>query len=263
MSGLLLAIDVGNSQIEVGLARGDCWCSRWRLETKIGRTADEYGVLIGDLVSLEGDVAADIEHVVLSSVVPGLTPVMTRMSQQVCGVVPLIVSPGVRTGMPVAYSPAAALGSDRLVDAVAARARVGAPVVVVDFGTATTFNVVDAQGTFIGGAIAPGLGVAAAALSRSGARLRRFDLSAPTNMPVIGRDTAQSMRSGVLYGYAGLVSGLLTRIDEELWQGSRCRAPVIATGGMCRNISHLVHRIDEVVPGLTLDGLRLIHELNA
>ena len=133
---------------------------------------------------------------------------------------------------------------------------------VVDFGTATTFNVVDERGAFIGGAIAPGLSVAAAALSRSGARLRRFDLSAPADMPAIGRDTAQSMRSGVVYGYAGLVAGLLDRIDDELWQRCRCRAPVVATGGMSGNISHLVQRIDEVVPGLTLDGLRYIHSLN-
>jgi type III pantothenate kinase len=178
------------------------------------------------------------------------------------GLEPFVVAPGVRTGIEVRYDPPGSLGSDRLVDALAARARCGAPVVVIDFGTATTFNVVDGSGTFIGGAIAPGLGVAATALAQSGARLSRIDLSPPDGMGVVGRNTAQSMRAGVLFGHAGLVDGLLDRIDRELAPSPRVPAPVIATGGMCRLMAPLVNRINAAVPDLTLDGLRLIHEMN-
>jgi type III pantothenate kinase len=259
----LLAIDVGNSQIAIGLGSGGAWRARWRIRTAPRRTADEHGILLRRMFALAGCRAADVGHVVISSVVPALTPVIGATCRTLTGREPLVVGPGVRTGMAVRYDPPSALGSDRLVDAVAARARFGAPVIVIDFGTATTFNVVDDDGAFVGGAIAPGVGVAAEALARAGARLRRIDLSPPNGMPAVGRDTVHSMRSGVLYGYAGLVEGILKRIDGELDERFDAPAPVVATGGMARRVAPLVERIDAVDPDLTLDGLWLIHSLNA
>jgi type III pantothenate kinase len=258
----LLAIDAGNSQIELGLAGESGWRQRWRLATKPSRTVDEYGVTVSELLELEGADPTEVRQVVLSCVVPSLTPVLAGMSQEVFGVAPLVVNHATDIGVEVLYDPPGSVGPDRLVDALAARERFGAPAVVVDFGTATTFNVVDRSGAFVGGAIAPGLGVAASALARSGARLRRIDLAPANGMSAIGRDTARSMRSGVLYGYAGLVEGLLSRIDVELGQDAGAPAKVVATGGMCRLVAPMVDRFDAVVPGLTLDGLRLVSEMN-
>ncbi|MFN2115823.1 MAG: type III pantothenate kinase [Anaerolineae bacterium] len=265
MTGRLLAVDAGNSQIEVGLTSDSepGWLARWRLETKANRTVDEYGVTIARLLEGAGVELSDIGGVVLSSVVPSLTPVLEGVSRRLFGVEPLVVTPAAALGIDVLYDPPSAAGSDRIVDAIAARDRFGAPVVVVDFGTATTFNVVDRNGRFVGGAIAPGLGVAASALARSGAKLSRIDLEPASGMPVVGRDTTQSMRSGVLYGYAGLVEGILARIDEELDDGSGSRPVVVATGGLSQVVAPLVGRFDAVVPGLTLDGLRLVFEARA
>lgn len=271
---MLLAIDVGNSQITLGLGGIDGgWCARWRLASDPRRTADEYGMQVAGLLRMDGFAPADISDSVISSVVPAIAPVMTAMCERLFGGAPLVVAPGVRTGMEVRYHPPSGLGTDRLLDAVAARARHGAPVVVVDFGTATTFNVVDAGGAFVGGAIAPGVGAAAEALAEAGARLTRIDLGgAGSAPPLVGRTTEQSMRSGVLYGYAGLVEGLLARIDAELaeaWNdasGSRSIArlppPVIATGGHAGRIAPLVPRVTAVDPDLILEGLRLVHALN-
>jgi len=259
---MLLAADIGNTQIALGLADANGWLARWRLETDDRRTADEYGILVAEMFNLEDRDPSNVGAVVLACVVPSLTPVMTTMSQQLFGHTPLVVGPGTRTGMVVRYNPPSTLGSDRLVNAVAARHRFGAPVVVVDFGTATTFNVVDRDGAFAGGAIAPGVGIAADVLAEAGARLHRIDLSPPDRMPVVGRSTQHSMRSGVLYGYAGLVEGLLARIDAELDVSDREDVPVVATGGMAGVIAPLVDRIDAVENALTLEGLRLVGQLN-
>ncbi len=276
-----LAIDIGNSQITLGLGDAAGWRARWRLATDPRRTADEYTVLVGELFALDGCAPGAVGAVALSSVVPVLTPVIVAMCRRLFGERPLVVAPGVRTGLAIRYSPPAALGTDRLVDAVAARTRFGAPVVVVDFGTATTFNVVDAAGTFVGGAIAPGVGLAAAALAEAGARLSRIDIAPPGNdaPALVGRNTEASMRSGILYGYAGLVEGLLARIDTELADmgpsdgmpdnysaqgmvpGAR-DVPVIATGGMAGVVAPLVPRITAIEPDLILDGLRIILDLN-
>ena len=273
---MLLAIDVGNSQITLGLGEraaprpaGEsddaAWHSRWRLPTRVHRTSDELAVLIAALLELDGFEPASVDRVVMSSVVPALSPVIRATCLRLFGADLLQVGPGLRTGLALRYEPPGSLGSDRLVDAVAARARFGAPVVVVDFGTATTFNVVDGSGTFIGGAIAPGVGVAAAALAAAGARLSRIDLTPPREpqrLPLIGRNTEQSMRAGVLYGYAGLVDGLLRRIDASLGAAGDGRPTVVATGGLAGAVSPLVQRFDQRVPDLILDGLRLIEALN-
>jgi len=260
----LLAIDAGNTEIALGVRADHAWQARWRVRTSDRRTADEYRVLVRDLFELDGVAPSAVEAVAIASVVPAVTPVLRAMSVALFHVEPLVVGPDMKTGMPLRYEPVAHLGSDRLADAVAARARHGSPVVVVDFGTATTFTVVDAGGTMIGGAIAPGIGVAALSLAQSGARLRRIDLSAPPGMRVVGKNTEHSMRAGVLYGYAGLVDGMLARIDAEMHatDGTR-RAPVVATGGMSTLIAPLVRRIDHVEPDLTLDGVCLLHALNA
>jgi type III pantothenate kinase len=258
---MLLAIDIGNSQITLGLGEAEGWRACWRLPTVAARTADEYGVLVMDLFKLDGFAAESVDRIAMSSVVPALSSVIRELCRQRFGLEALLVGPGTRTGMALHYDPPTALGSDRLVDAVAARARYGAPVIVVDFGTATTFNVVDAEGRFIGGAIAPGVGVAASALAAAGARLSRVDLAGRDLPPLVGRNTDQSMRSGVLYGYAGLVGGLLARIESEL--GPACPRPtVVATGGMAGAVAPLVARIDHLHRDLILDGLRLIDGLN-
>ena len=273
---MLLAIDVGNSQISFGLGEASpsdpaaapdasVWHSRWRLPTHLHRTSDELSVLVAALLELDGFAPESVDRVVMSSVVPALSPVIRATCQRLFGSELLQVGPGVRTGLALRYEPPASLGSDRLVDAVAARTRFGAPVVVVDFGTATTFNVVDGSGTFIGGAIAPGVGVAAAALAAAGARLSRIDLTPPREphrLPLIGRNTEQSMRAGVLYGYAGLVDGLLRRIEASLDATGEARPTVVATGGLAGAVAPLVGRFDHRVPDLILDGLRLIEALN-
>jgi len=256
---MLIALDVGNTTITAGLADDLGWRARWRLTTDAGRTADEYGALFAELLDQAGIDPAEVDGAVLSSVVPALTPIVVTLCGALFGQRALVVGPGVRTGMEVRYDPPGALGADRLVDALAARERFGAPVVVVDFGTATTFNVVDASGAFVGGAIAPGVQLAADALAESGARLPRIDLAPVADLPVVGRTTESGMRAGTLYGYAGLVEGLLGRIEAELGAPP---ATVVATGGMAGLMAPLVPRIGSVVPDLTLDGLRHVHALN-
>jgi len=258
---MLLAINVGNTHTAVGLAKASGWCQRWRLTTDARRTADEYGVLLGGLLQLAGLGPRAVTGVAICCVVPALGPVFETLAATMFHQRPLVIGPGVRTGLAVRYDPPAALGGDRVLAAVAARARFGAPVVAVDFGTATTFNVVDASGTFIGGAIAPGVSIAAEALMQAGARLRRIDLADVADLPLIGHNTEQSVRSGVLYGYAGLVEGLLARIAAELADRGPGAIPVVATGGMASALAPLVTGIRHVVPDLGLDGLRLVFAL--
>lgn len=257
----LLAVDVGNSEIALGVRLEARWAARWRLRTSDRRTADEYRQLVRGLFLADGLTLGTVRSVAISSVVPSVTPLVASVATALFGVEPLVVAPGIRTGMVVRYDPPAALGSDRILDAVAARARLGAPVVVVDLGTATTFTVVDREGALAGGAIAPGVGVAAEALAHFGARLRRVDLSLQAGVPVIGRNTESGMRSGILHGHAALVEGLLERIRGEL--DAPGPVPAVATGGLSPTIAPLTRGIDVVDPGLTLDGLCIIHELNS
>lgn len=256
-----LAIDVGNSETVAGLGQGTDWLARWRLATDARRTADELCIALGNLFRMDGHSPAHVDGVVISSVVPVVTQVMVDGCRRLFAPPPLLVGPGVRTGMAVRYDPPNALGSDRLADALAARQLYGAPVIAVDFGTATTFNVVDPDGNFAGGAIAPGIGVAAEALAESGARLRPVDLAAGKDFPLIGRTTDQSMRSGVLFGYAALVDGLLDHLCATLAARHGIVAdhvPVVATGGMAAVMASLIRSGATVNPDLTLEGLRLI-----
>jgi type III pantothenate kinase len=191
-------------------------------------------------------------------VVPEAAPVVVEVARRMFGREPFLAGPGSRTGMALRYSPPGALGTDRVLDAVAARELLGAPVIAVDFGTATTFNVVGGDGSFLGGAIAPGFALAAEAVVAAGARLHAVDLTVPAPCPLIGRTTEASVRSGALHGYAGLVAGLLQRMAAELEAAGEPPAPVVATGGMAAVVAGRVAAIRRVEPLLTLDGLRLV-----
>jgi type III pantothenate kinase len=259
---MLLAIDVGNSRISLGVGDAAGWRARWALETDARRTVDEYGLLLHQLFALDGLDPAQVTGAVMTSVVPAMSTLMVALCREHFGRKPLVVEPGVHTGMEVRYDPPAALGGDRLAGAVAARWQSGAPVVVVDFGTATTFNVVDRAGRFIGGAIAPGVRLAVEALAEAGARLRHVPLDSGSDLPLVGRNTEQSMRAGVLLGYAELVGGLLERIDSELAVPGLPAPSVLATGGLAPLMVPLVPGLATIAPDLKLDGLRLIHGLN-
>ena len=258
----LLAIDIGNSNIVLGVDWGQGWAARWRLTSHPARSADELVLTLRGLMTLDGVDPGRIERAVITSVVPELTEPVQAMCRRLFGRAALVVGPGLHTGMPLRYQPATSLGPDRLVDALAARSAYGAPVITVDFGTATTFNVVDAAGVFIGGAIAPGVGIAAQALADAGARLTRIALLPASETPQVGRSTEQGMRSGLLLGFAGLTRGLLDRLEAELRQDGAGRPTVVATGGLVYHIAPWVPRIDHVVPDLILDGMRLIATLN-
>ncbi len=255
-AGQLLVVDIGNTNITLGVFRGETLVGRWRLATDPTQTADEYGVLIAALLSQGGLSWDDLKGCAVCSVVPPLTGVFVTLGRRFMGREPLVVSARVRTDLRIRYDPPTALGADRLVDAVAAVHRYGAPVIVVDFGTAITFNVVSAEGEFLGGAIAPGVGTAAWALASVAARLPSVDLVFPPS--VIGRDTESAVQAGVLYGYLGLVDGMVRRLQKEL--GSD--ATVVATGGLSRLMGPRTATVQVVDPELTLEGLRLVWEMN-
>lgn len=256
---MLLTVSVGNSRTAFAVhAPGhDGVRASFQLHTDPRRTADELRLAVGDLLARDGLARGDIDAACICSVVPAATPVAVAACRALFGVRPLVVGRGVPTGLAVRYRPATALGADRLVDAVAAQAVFGAPVVAVDFGTATTINVVDAEGAFVGGAIAPGIGLAAEALADAGARLSRVDLRGAVP-PLVGRTTEAALQSGLIHGQAALVGGLLERTLRALLPDDRAGAavPVVATGGWSPVVAPLVPRIGHVMPGLIHDGLR-------
>jgi len=252
----LLTIDAGNTNTVFGVHDGPELRAHWRLTTRREQTADEYGVLVRNLFAGSNVDPAQIQGVALASVVPPLTPVLIELSRDYLGQEPLVVEPGVKTGLPILYEPPSDVGADRIVNGVAALARYGAPVVVVDFGTATTFDVITAKGEYAGGVICPGVGISADALFQRAARLPRVDVRNPGR--VIGRSTVASIQSGLYFGYAALVEGIIARIRAELGENVR----VVATGGLASTLAADVPSIEEVDPVLTLTGLRLIWERN-
>jgi type III pantothenate kinase len=254
---MILAVDIGNTQTVLGLISSAGLDGRWRVSTDASLTADEIRVKIGGLLSLDGRTWAEIERVVVSSVVPALTLAYEELASRATGVEPLVVGPGVKTGLAIAYDNPHEVGADRIVNAVAAIAAFGAPVIVVDFGTATTFDVVDESGAYLGGAIAAGVETSAEALFRRAARLSAVDLEPPAR--VIGRNTRESTQAGLLFGEAAMVDGLVRRMWIEL--GAEC--VVVATGGLAERMAPLCETIREVDPDLTLKGLALIWERNA
>src|SRR5262245_57009023 len=254
--GLLLTLDVGNTNTVLGLFDSAELRGHWRLTTRREQTADEYGILVRNVFSVAGVDPRSINGVALASVVPPLTSVLVTLSRQYLGQDPLVIEPGVRTGMPILYEPPGDVGADRIVNGVAAFAAYGGPVIVVDFGTATTFDVVTKKGEYLGGVICPGIGISADALFQRAARLPRVDIRNPGK--VIGRSTVGSMQSGLYFGYASMVEGLITRIRAELGEPARA----VATGGLAESMAGDIPSIEAVDPVLTLTGLRLIWERN-
>jgi type III pantothenate kinase len=251
-----LAIDVSNSEIVLGVYEHRVLRHHWRLQTDSGRTADEYGVLVRSL--LGGVTHAPIRGVAVASVVPPMASVVDLLCRQYLGVTPLVVGPGVRTGMPILYDKPQEVGADRIVNAIAAYERTGRTTIIVDFSTATTvFDYVSEKGEYVGGVIAPGLGIASDALFERAAKLYRVELVKPKH--VVGRNTVHAIQSGLIYGYVALVDGLVTRIQKE----NRVTARVIATGRFAPLLAAECETIHDVDEFLTLDGLRLLFERNA
>jgi type III pantothenate kinase len=253
---MLLVIDVGNSNIVYGLFDGVTLKHQFRVETGRSRTADEYRVVLHQLLSMHDVAPSHVKAAALASVVPSLTEPMAELVRQSFACEPLVIGPGVKTGMAILYENPREVGADRIVNAVAAYERVKGPVIVCDFGTATTFDCVTPKGEYLGGVIAPGIQISADALFARAAKLPRVEIAKPPH--VIGRNTIHSIQSGIVYGYVGLVDGVVARLREELDRD----AVVIATGGLARLIAPLSLTIAEAVDELTLEGLRLIYERN-
>ncbi len=254
---MLLAVDVGNTNISYGVLEGPRLVHHLRTESARQRTADEFAVLVRQMMVLYGVDPAAITHAIIASVVPALTDTMIEFVRRAFKIEPLVVGPGMKSGMPILYEDPREVGADRIVNAVAGYDWAKGSVIVVDFGTATTFDCVSKKGEYLGGVIVPGVQISADALFSRAARLHRVELALPPK--AIGRNPTQSMQSGIIYGYAGLVDGLCARLKKELGGETR----VTATGGLASLIGKQTESIEEVDHDLTLTGLRLIHERNA
>ncbi|MCK5314009.1 MAG: type III pantothenate kinase [Anaerolineales bacterium] len=253
---MLLTIDVGNTNITLGLYKTDTIGPRWRLATVHERMPDEYGLQLLGLLNHADHNPSDLTGICIASVVPPLTGVFVEASRKYLGLEPLILDTGVKTGVRIRYEDPRAVGADRIADAVAVQHLYGGPACVVDFGTATTFDGISAEGDYLGGAIAPGITIGAEALFLRTAKLPRVDLQRPP--AAIGRNTVHSMQSGLLFGYVSLVEGMVRRFRQELGPEMK----VIGTGGLTRFIARETKVIEIIAPWLTLDGLRIIWELN-
>nr|WP_240463621.1 type III pantothenate kinase [Paenibacillus apiarius] len=255
---VIFVIDVGNTNIVLGVYQQETLLHYWRLSTNRQATADEYGVMIHNLFALAGLSVKDIEGVIMSSVVPPIMHTLEQLCETYLYKTPIVVGPGVKTGLNIRYENPREVGADRIVNAVGAIEQYGGqdPLVVVDFGTATTFDVIDMKGNYLGGSIVPGIGISTEALYQHAAKLPRIELTKPKS--VIGRNTVQSMQAGIIFGYAGQVDGIIDRIRAELGAHPK----VIATGGLAELIASESRTIDTVNPLLTLEGLRLIYSRN-
>ncbi len=253
---MLLAVDIGNTTIGLGLFDGKTLVRAWRIKTDRDKTGDEYAVTALDLFRIAGRDPGAIAGAILSSVVPPLTPVWDEVCRDCFRIEPRVVGPGLKTGMPILYENPLEVGADRIAAAVAAFERYGGPAIVVDFGTATTFDAVSAKGEYLGGAIAPGIQISAEALYLKTARLPRIEIRKPKR--AIGRTTVSSMQSGLYFGYVGLVKNTIEEIHKEVGAGAR----VVATGGFGGLIVPDLDGIEAFEPDLVLDGLRIIFDRN-
>ncbi len=253
---MLLAIDVGNTNIVYGLFDGERLVHQFRVESARGRTADEYAVQLRALLEMEGIAPAAVDAAIVACVVPSLTDPMLRLVQRVFAREAVVVGPGIRTGMAILIENPREVGADRIADAVAGYDRARGGVIVVDFGTSTNFDVVTPKGEYLGGVLAPGLQISADALFSRAAKLPRVEIARPPK--VVGKNTVHAMQSGIVYGYVGLVDGLVERLLAELG----FPAAVIATGGLAPLIAPLTRTIVDVDDHLTLTGLRILYERN-
>jgi len=253
---MLLAIDIGNTEITLGVFEGEELRATWRLATRLHRVADEYAALLMKLLEHRSLKLADISDIAMCCVVPPLLSTFTDMCRRYFNVTPLVVGTGTKTGVRIRMDNPREVGADRIVNTAAAHRLYGGPVIITDFGTATTFDVVSREGDYLGGAIAPGIGTAAEALFMRAAMLPRVELTHPSR--VIGTSTTTAMQSGIIYGYIGLVEGIVSRIQKELGEKTK----VVATGGYSEIIANETSVIDTVNPDITLIGLRLIYDMN-
>ncbi|MEW6663449.1 MAG: type III pantothenate kinase [Bacillota bacterium] len=253
---MLLVVDVGNTNIVLGVYEGEKLIVNWRVSTDRQKTADELGMLFKHLFDYHGLAMSMIKDIAISSVVPPLTPILETASRRYFRVDPLVIGPGVKTGMPIRFDNPKEVGADRIVNAVAAYEIYGGPVVAVDFGTATTFDAISGEGEYLGGAIAPGIGISTEALFQHAAKLPRVELARPKS--IIGKNTVSAMQAGIVFGFVGQVDGIVSRMKAELG-GS---AFVVATGGLAKLIGPETASIDKVDPFLTLEGLRIIYKRN-
>jgi len=253
---VLLVVDIGNTNVTLGLFRGQDLAGSWRLRTEVHRTADEYAVLLKSLLDGGHLSSSDIKEAIIASVVPPLVATFQEALEKHLGVKALVVDVGIRTGVRICTDNPREVGADRICNTVAAYRLYGGPAIVIDFGTATTFDVVSEEGEYLGGAIAPGIEVALEALFKHAAKLPSVELTRPKH--AIGKNTVASMQSGLIFGYVGLVEGIVRRIKREL--GGKAR--VIATGGLAPVIVRETSVVEITSPDLTLVGLRMIHDLN-
>ncbi|MDD2372506.1 MAG: type III pantothenate kinase [Syntrophomonadaceae bacterium] len=253
---MILVFDVGNTNMVIGVYQEDKILTHWRIRTDTLRTCDEYGMMIKALFDYQQIEMKKVKAVVISSVVPSLMLELEGLSHKYFSCRPLVIGPGIKTGLAIKYENPREVGADRVVNAVAAYHKYGGPLIIVDFGTATTFCVVNEQGEYLGGAIAPGIAVASDALVAKAAKLPRVELIKPRSL--IGRNTVASMQAGIIYGFVGQVEGIISRMKKEI-EGP-CK--VVATGGLARVIAEETDAIEIVDDFLTLEGLRLIYEIN-
>lgn len=253
---MLLVIDIGNTNTVLGLYDGDRLIHHWRLATSRSRTSDEYAVLMRQMFDMAGAELGKVDGCIVSCVVPPMLSVFTTLVERYCQIEALVIGPGIRTGMPILYENPREVGADRIVNAVAAYERYQQATIVVDFGTATTFDAISSDGRYLGGAISPGVAISAEALFQRASKLPRVDITPPTK--VIGRNTVGSMQAGVVFGYCALVDGMVRRIEAEYGESMK----VIATGGLSGMFAEMSETIDDYDPDLTLTGLKILYERN-